>query len=454
LQDPKYSVDAGPKPTSARRVIVAMLFVTVVINYVDRSSISIAGPHIQDDLGLSPVQMGLVFSAFAWAYSPLQIPGSFLVDRIVPRTLYPIAIAIWSLFSLLQGAAGSLWQLFALRMGVGAAEVPSYPMNNRIITTWLPERERATAVGIYISGQYVGLAFLSPILVLLQNAFSWRGMFAITGGLGVLWAIGFYLIYRDPLKSRHVNQAELDLIEDGGGRLNWTKTTKSTAEDDNDVSLGRLFRSRKLWGLLLAHMGETCANWFFLTWFPIYLVKYRHIEFLKAGFMATLPFLAAWCGVLLSGYLSDQLLRRGWSLTAARKTPILTGLVLATSIIGANYATSPAMIIFFMTVAFFGSGLAAISWSVVSSIAPIKYVGLVSGTFNFVGTSMGILVPLTIGFLVTGDDFSPALVFVGGMAILSIFSWTIIMGKIERIANEGRLTRFDQTKKVNRRPDR
>ena len=243
----------------------------------------------------------------------------------------------------------------------------------------------------------------------------------------------FRSLYRDPLKSRRANKSELDVIEAGGGRLVWTKPGAKSEEDGDEVSLGRLFSSRKLWGLLLAHMGETCANWFFLTWFPTYLVKYRHIEFLKAGFMATLPFLAAWFGVLLSGYLSDRLLKRGWSLTAARKTPILVGLVLATSIIGANYVSSPPMIILFLTLAFFGSGLAAISWSVVSSIAPIKYVGLVSGTFNFVGTSMGILVPLAIGFLISGDDFSPALIFVGCMAILSILSWTVIMGKIERI---------------------
>lgn len=425
------------KPTGARRMIVAMLFVTVVINYLDRSSISIAGPHIADDLHLSPVQMGLIFSAFAWAYSPLQIPGSFLVDRIVPRVLYPIAIALWSLFSFLQGFAGSLWQLFALRMGVGGSEVPSYPMNNRIITTWLPERERATAVGIYISGQYVGLAFLSPVLVLIQNAFGWRGMFMITGALGILWAFGFYLLYRDPLNSRHANRAELNLIEEGGGRLSWTDETKVDGKQnyktDDGASLGKLFSSRKLWGLLIAHMGETCANWFFLTWFPTYLVKYRHIEFLKVGFMATLPFLAAWFGVLLSGYVSDRLLKRGYSLTFARKCPIIIGLVLATSIIGANFASSPAMIIGCMTLAFFGSGLAAISWSVVSSISPAHYVGLVSGTFNFIGTSMGILVPIAIGYLISGDDFSPALIFVGGMSILSIVSWTVVMGKIEAI---------------------
>ena len=135
-----------------------------------------------------------------------------------------------------------------------------------------------------------------------------------------------------------------------------------------------------------------------MTWFPIYLVHYRHIAFLKAGFLATLPFIAAYCGVLLSGFLSDRLLRRGYSLSFARKAPIVTGLVLATSIIGANFVQSPALIIGFMTVAFFGSGLSAISWSLVSSIAPVNLVGLASGAFNFVGTSMGITVPLVIGF--------------------------------------------------------
>jgi ACS family D-galactonate transporter-like MFS transporter len=421
-----------------RRLVVAMLFITVVINYVDRSSIAIAGPGIADELHLTPIQMGLVFSAFAWGYSPMQIPGALLVDRIGPRLLYPCAIFIWSIFSLLQGFTASLWSLFALRLGVGVSEAPSYPMNNRIITAWLPERERATAVGIYVSGQYVGLAFLVPVLVWLQTSFGWRGMFIATGSIGLLWAIGFRRLYRDPMDSV-ATPAELQTIEDGGGRVRWSTPDAPApgagvvAAAPDTVPAGRAFRSRKMWGLLIAHMGETCANWFFLTWFPTYLVKYRHIEFLKAGFMATLPFLAAWIGVLLSGFLSDYLLKRGHSLTFSRKLPIVTGLVLATSIIGANYVESPALIIAFLTLAFFGSGLAAISWSVVSSISPPNLVGLASGAFNFIGTSMGIVVPLVIGWLVTGNDFSGALLFVGGMAVLSILSWTVIIGRIEQI---------------------
>lgn len=432
------SAAAAAPPSTVRRLIVGLLFVTVVINYLDRGSISIAGPHIADELHLAPWQMGIVFSAFAWAYSPLQIPGSMLVDRIGPRILYPAAIFLWSLFATLQGLTATMAQLVAARFGVGASEVPSYPMNNRIITSWLPERERATAVGIYVSGQYVGLAFLTPALVALQTALGWRGMFLMTGALGLAWAVGFRALYRDPAESR-ANAAELRLIEEGGGQTRWggRRDARAVAGSPDAASpavpASVAFRSRKMWGLLLGHTGETCANWFFLTWFPTYLVKYRHIEFLKAGFLATLPFLAAWVGVLLSGFASDLLLRRGVSLSVARKVPIVTGLLLATSIVGANYAQTPAVIIACLTLAFFGSGLAAISWSVVSSVAPPNLVGLTSGVYNFLGTSMGIVVPLVIGFLVRGDDFSPALFFVGGMALLSVLSWTVVLGRIERI---------------------
>lgn len=191
--DRSAATPAGAKSSQLRRFIVLLLFITVVINYVDRSSLSIAAPHRVEELGLSSVQMGFVFSAFAWAYSPFQIPGSFLVDKIAPRVLYPIVIGVWSLFTCLQGTASTLWQLVLYRLGVGASEVPSYPMNNRIITRWLPERERATAVGVYISGQYVGLAFLAPVLVWLQAAFGWCFMFYVTGGIGVIWALGFWL---------------------------------------------------------------------------------------------------------------------------------------------------------------------------------------------------------------------------------------------------------------------
>ena len=420
------------RPTRVRHFIVALLFITTSINYLDRSSISIGAPFIARELHLTPVQMGLVFSAFAWAYSPLQIPGALLVDRVRPRLLYPAVILLWSSLQCLLGFAASLRLLVLLRMGLGVAEAPSFPMNNRIVTRWLPERERAFGVGVYVSGQYVGLAFLTPVLVLITQRFGWQAMFMTIGAVGIAWAGCFYLLYRDPDRSRRANPAELALIVETG--LQHDQAIPQAASlVQAPVPASRAFRNRKLWGLLLAHGCETAANWFFLTWFPTYLVRYRHIAFLKVGFLATLPFLAAYVGVLLSGYLSDAMVRRGYSLTVARKLPIVTGLLLATSIVGANFVSSPPLIIAFMTLAFFGSGLGAISWSLVSSIAPTNLVGLASGAFNFVGTSMGIIVPLVVGYLIQGGNFAPALVFVSAMALLSAGTYLFVIGPVERI---------------------
>jgi ACS family D-galactonate transporter-like MFS transporter len=126
------TVATDARPTRVRYLIVLLLFISTVINYLDRSSISIAGPGIADELHLNSIQIGLVFSAFAWVYSPLQLPGAVLVDRITPRLLYPGIIFVWSLFSMLLGAAGALWQIVVLRLGLGACEAPSFKFRVRV----------------------------------------------------------------------------------------------------------------------------------------------------------------------------------------------------------------------------------------------------------------------------------------------------------------------------------
>jgi MFS transporter, ACS family, D-galactonate transporter len=419
------------RATRVRAGIVVLLFVTVVINYLDRSSMSIAAPLIRSDLHLSNFSLGLLFSAFAWAYAPLQLPGGLLIDRVRPRVLYPAAIILWSIAAALHSIAASFIVLFLLRLLLGTFEVPAFPLNNRIITSWLPERERGSAVGFYTSGQYVGLAFLTPVLILAQESVGWRGMFLLTGLLGAAWGVVFYALYRDPRASRRANAAELELIAKGGGQID-------RVVDRNTVHLPlgsavKVLRHRKLWGLFLGQSCVTATSWFFLTWFPTYLVRYRHIDFIKAGFLASIPFAAACLGVLVSGFLSDYLLRRGWSLGAARKLPIVTGLCLATTIIGANYVSSPAMIVGLLTLAFFGNGLAAITWSLVSSIAPAPAIGFVGGVFNLCGTATGILVPIGVGAVISDTNFAPGLVLVGAMGLIGVCSFLFVVGRVERV---------------------
>ncbi|GAB1836528.1 MULTISPECIES: MFS transporter [Achromobacter] len=426
-------LQSAQRPTRSRYLIMVMLFITVVINYLDRSNLSIAAPALKDEFGLDTVHEGLILSAFGWTYAAMQIPGGWLVDRVSPRVLYAAALILWSAATFFMGFAGSFVILFVLRLAVGALEAPAYPINNRVVTTWFPEKERATAIGFYTSGQFVGLAFLTPVLAWLQHHYGWHMVFVSTGLLGIIWGVLWYLIYREPRQFKGANAAEIELIQKGGGVVDLDKRVTEKKAPFNWNDLGLVMSQRKLWGVYLGQFCLTSTLWFFLTWFPTYLVKYRGMDFIKSGFLASVPFLAAFIGVLCSGVLSDFLIRRGATVGLARKLPIILGLLISTSMIGANFTDSTPWVIFFLAVAFFGNGLASITWSLVSALAPVRLLGLTGGVFNFVGNLSSICTPIVIGFLVSKDSFAPAIVYVSSLALLGALSYILLVGKVERI---------------------
>ena len=402
---------------------------------MDRSNISVAGPIISEELNLSSVQLGLIFSAFGWTYAALQIPGGIMADRFGPRIVYTVSLIAWSTITFVQGFATGFAALLILRMAIGIFEAPSYPTNNRIVTTWFPENERASAIAVYTSGQFIGLAFLAPALTALEHYAGWQGLFFTTGLVGIVWGVVWYFIYRDPAEHRRASKAELDHIERGGGIINKKDASHKTKDAPKFKwqDLKEAFVHRKLWGIYIGQFALGGTLWFFLTWFPTYLVKYRGLGFLKSGFLASAPFLAAFAGLLLSGFLSDFMIRKKVPIGIARKTPIITGLLLSASIVGANYVDSPTLIILFMCISFFGNGLASITWIFVSTLAPKHMVGLTGGVFNFIGGLAGIVVPIVIGYLASGGQFAPALVFVGCLGLAGALSYIFLVGKVERI---------------------
>jgi len=418
--------------TKKRYNILAMVFFTVVINYMDRSNISVAAAAISEEMSLTTIQMGLIFSAFAWTYSSLQIPGGILVDYIRPRILYPIILTLWSIATLMQAFVNSIGALIGCRAAIGMFEAPSYPCNNKIVTSWFPEKERASAIAVYTSGQFIGLAFLTPMLILIQNSMGWRGLFIVSGIIGIVWALVWYFFYRSPKDHPSVSEAELNYIEEGGGLIN-SITIEKEERSFSSKEIKAAFLDRKLWGV---YLGQFCLGSlfiFFLTWFPTYLVEYRGLDFIKSGFLASLPFLAAFVGVLLSGFTSDALVRKGFSNEFARKAPILIGMFLSLAIIGANYTDNTTLIIFFLSLAFFGNGLASITWVFVSLLAPKRLVGLVGGVFNFIGGLSAVITPIVIGYLAKDGDFKPALLYIGALAFLGFCSYLFLVGKVERI---------------------
>lgn len=417
------------RATRVRLLILALVTGGTMINYLDRTVLGVAAPSLSRELKLDPAVMGVVFSAFSWTYAAAQIPGGAFLDRFGSKVTYFLALTFWSLFTLLQGFAGGLASLLSFRLGLGVAEAPCFPTNSRVISTWFPQHERARATGVYSVGEYVGLAFLSPLLFWIIASLGWRPLFWGVGALGISFGVLWFLTYREPDESKLVNQAELDHIAAGGGIAKHSDNTRFSW-----ALLGKLLRSRQILGAGIGQFAGNCTLVFFLTWFPTYLATERHMSFLKVGFYTVLPFIAASVGVITGGWVSDLLLRRTGSANIARKLPMIAGLLLASTIMAANWVDSNELVIAIMSVAFFGQGLVGLGWTVITDIAPKKAMGLAAGVFNLATNLAGIVTPLGVGFIVKATgSFVGALVLVACLALLGAFSYLFILGDVKRV---------------------
>lgn len=427
------------RQTRVRYLILLMLFLVTTINYADRATISIAGSSMQKDLGIDAVTLGFVFSAFGWAYVIGQIPGGWLLDRFGSKRVYAAGIFIWSLFTLMQGFVGMMpvaWAvvtLFVLRFLVGFAEAPSFPGNARIVAAWFPTAERGTASAIFNSAQYFATALFAPFMGWLVYSYGWEHVFVVMGVLGIIFAGVWMKTIYNPKDHPRANAAEVAHIEANGGLVDMDQTNKSNGGPKWHY-IGQLLTNRMMLGI---YLGQYCINaitYFFLTWFPVYLVQERGMTILKAGMIASLPAICGFLGGVLGGIISDWLLRRGNSLTFSRKLPIVCGLMLSTTMVFCNYVQAEWMVVGFMTLAFFGKGLGALGWAVMSDASPKQIAGLSGGLFNTFGNIASITTPIIIGYIINATgSFHWALVYVGANALVAVFSYLFIVGKIQRV---------------------
>jgi ACS family glucarate transporter-like MFS transporter len=249
--------------------------------------------------------------------------------------------------------------------------------------------------------------------------------------LGFVWWKLVFNVTEHPMISR----PEIDCIEAGGGLVHLDQKTGARRNPLTWAMFCQLLSQRMLVGI---YIGQFCINTlttFFLTWFPTYLVKARHMSILQAGFAAALPALCGFTGGILGGICSDWLLRRGHSLTFARKAPIIAGMLLSVTMIACNYTNVQTLVMVLMSLAFFGKGFGALGWTVIADTSPKELVGVNGGVFNLFGNLSTITTPIVIGFLVNNKtgSFNNALVFVGLTALVAIFSYVVIVGEIKRL---------------------
>ncbi|BFG73450.1 glucarate transporter GudP [Paraburkholderia terrae] len=429
-------------PTRVRYVILLLIFAITTFNYADRATLSVTGSAMRAEFGFDAIRMGYIFSAFSWAYVLSQVPAGWLLDRFGARRVYAASIFLWSLFTLLQSTIGVLGSgaaavtaLFVLRFVMGAAEAPAFPANAKVVASWFPTKERGTASAIFNSAQYFAAVIFTPLMAWLTHAFGWHHVYIVMGVAGFLLALTWLKVMKNPASHPGVNRSELEHIEQGGGLIHGHQTAADSRGGHARWSVMRqLLTNRMLLGVYLAQFCINVLTYFFLTWFPIYLVQARGMTILQAGLVASLPAICGFLGGVLGGVLSDTMIRHGHSLTVARKVPIVGGMLLSVCIIGCNYVDTDWLVVALMSLAFFGKGLGALGWAVVADTSPKEAIGLSGSIFNMFGNMAGIVTPIVIGYLVAqSGSFNGALAFVGVNALITIFSYLVIVRDIRRV---------------------
>jgi MFS transporter, ACS family, D-galactonate transporter len=426
------AIPAAIRIPRVRWGIGVLLGAGVLINYFDRINLSVGAPQLQQEFGLTDGELGWLFSGFFWSYALLQIPSGMILDRFGVTAVYRVSSFLWSLTSALTALAGGFGGVLAARLLLGIAEGPGFPASAKATGYWFPRGERAMATSIFDAAAKFANVIGVPLVALAIVQFGWRWGFGITGMLSFLYFLAFLIVYRDPSRHPRLSSVERDYIRAGGA------TREGPAESGEVAMLGYLLRNRKVWGLTIGFAAYGYSFYLFLTWLPNYLVQSMHMSILKSAGFTAIPWICATvAGLGVGGWLIDHLIARGYDETPVRKTVLVVGMLLGLAVFGATVTTDPVWAIVWISVAL--SGLAAASpvgWSIPSLIAPRGGTGTIGGIMNFLNNMMGVVAPVTTGYIVgaTGS-FVGAFLAAGIVLVIGIVAYVFILGRIEPIAD-------------------
>ncbi len=420
-----------PKVGRRRWTIGVLLGVGILINYFDRVNISVAAPQLQKEFGLTPTDLGLLFSAFFWSYAILQVPVGMILDRFGVTNVSRIGAFLWGVASALVAFATGFGTIFGARVLLGVAEAPAFPANSKATGYWFPRGERATATAIFDAAAKFSNVIGVPLVAFAVVGFGWRWGFGLTAALSFAYFLAYWVLYRDPSQDAKLTPGELAYIREGGA------TAEGPSEASSFSMLGYLLRNRKVWGLTIGFAAYGYSFYLFLTWLPGYLVTEMHMSIIKSAGYAAIPWLfASIADLVVGGWLIDRLIQRGYDETVVRKTVLVSGMVLGLAVFGATTTDNPGWAIFWITIALSGlSAAAPVGWSIPSLIAPRGGTGSIGGIMNFLNNLMGAVAPAVTGILVGATNSFTSAFFVAGVVLLiGIFSYIVVLGRIEPIS--------------------
>jgi sugar phosphate permease len=410
------------RPTMGRWYILVLISLMYLITYLDRVNISTAAPVISKEFGFDKITMGIIFSAFVWAYAMFQVPGGWLGDRFGARNVLTIIVGYWSIMTAATAAATGATSFVVLRFLFGVGEAGAFPGATRAMQLWYPRHERGFVQGITHSASRVGAAIAPPIVVLIMTTLGWRSVFYISGVVGIVWALWWYLAYRNlPEEHGLVNAAELEHIRgiDEKGNVNRPNTAKKPS-----VPWATLLRSPNMWAIMCAYFTYVYCLWIFLSWLPSYLVEFRHFTLLKVGLLASLPLWAGVVGDTVGGLATDWLLATTGNIKLARRLVAIVGMLgCAVFIVPAALAENAYTAVYCLTASmFFLECTIGPSWAVPMDMGG-EHSGTVSGMMNMAGNIGGALSPIVFGVLVQFGSWQAPFIVAASLLVIGAAVW-------------------------------
>jgi ACS family hexuronate transporter-like MFS transporter len=397
-----------------RWVIGALMFLAGMINYLDRSALGVAAPLVRADLHLDAAQLGIVFSSFSFGYALFCFVGGYASDYYGPRRVLGVSMVLWSVFCGLTAAAWSLTSLLIIRILFGMGEGPIGSTFNKTVRNWFPHRQQATAVSVANAGTPLGAAVSGPVVGLLALNFGWRVAFVIITLIGIVWTIAWFAIATDhPSESARVNAEELAEYEAA-------QKTQPVAAGMRRP-LGEFLTRPAVLATAFAFFGYSCILFFFLTWFPTYLVSARHLSIASMSFATTIPWLIGFVGLLVGGPVCDLIFRLTGNPILARKLVLVVCLLIAAGCIAVagSVETVAAAVTLMAVSVFFMYMTGNAYWAIILDTVEQDRVGGVSGFVHFVANCGGIVAPLVTGFIVQATgSFHAAFLLIGAVAVL------------------------------------
>lgn len=415
-------MEPSTKPSHARHSVVALAISLAILSYVQRVAISEAAGPIARDLHIAKTQMGLIFGAFGLSYALFELPMGLLGDRLGVRRVLTQIVLAWSTFTALTGAAWNVVSLYVIRFLFGAGEAGCFPNLTRMLSAWLPARERMTAQSLMWAFTRWGGAATPPLTLLCIALFGWRMAFVSFAGLGVLWCIVFLFWFTDdPARHRAVNAAERELLE--GSRV-------LTTHLPGQRSWLSLLLTRQVSLLVLQYFCFSYVWYFYITWLPTWLEQGRGQSAERAAALAVLPLLFGGFGSLASGLAPARISRRAIAVCGFLTTAIL--LFAITRI----RSVVPAMLA--MGLASFSSDLTMpISWDACVDIGG-PYTATVAATMNMLGNLAGFVAPVAGGIILqrTGGNWNLLMDTMAAAAVASAACWFSLNPEAARRARE------------------